>query len=80
MVQTYISGFVISRLLACSRMAANEATRAGRFGPLLRRGRIAYAALNAVERRIGLQFGVEQVKVAVDGHPDRIIKIAPMED
>jgi hypothetical protein len=73
MAQTHISGPVIARLLACSRMTANENMRSGAFGPLLRLGRIQYAALAAVERRAGRQFSPEQVDLAVGGRPDRII-------
>jgi hypothetical protein len=71
--ETRISGPVIARLLACSRMTANENMRAGAYGPLLRLGRIQYAALAAVERRVGQRFSPEQIAIAVAGRPDRII-------
>jgi hypothetical protein len=80
MVLTHISGPAIARLLACSRMTANEHMRAGRFGATLWRGRVRYAALDAVERRTGLQFTEEQIAVAVAGRPDRILIIRPAED
>jgi ABC-type uncharacterized transport system substrate-binding protein len=44
----YLSGPAIARLNACSLMAANKRLRAGSFGPILRRGRIGYAALDAI--------------------------------
>ena len=54
--------------------------RSGRFGPLLQCGRIPYAALDAVERHSGQQFTKEQVAVAIDGHPGRILTIAESEE
>jgi hypothetical protein len=63
----YISGSAIARLNACSLMAAIKHLRAGHFGPLLRRGCIAYAALDAVERHSGQQFTKEQMPAAVAG-------------
>ena len=80
MAQTHISGPVIARLLACSRMTANENMRAGAYGPLLRLGRMQYAALTAVERRAGRQFSPEQIAMAVNGRPDRIIVFQNHED
>ena len=53
MASTHISGPAIARLLAFSRMTANEPMRAGRFGPVLRRCRIRYAVLDAIQRSVG---------------------------
>jgi hypothetical protein len=39
----YLSGPCIARLVACSRMTANEHMRAGHYGLLLRRGNTFYA-------------------------------------
>jgi hypothetical protein len=72
---TYLAGSALARLLACSRMTANEHMRAGHFGPPLQHGRIRYAALAGVEQHAGRQFSPEQIAVAVDGRPDRILTI-----
>jgi hypothetical protein len=67
----YLNGPAIARLLACSRMTANEHMRAGHFGPLLHRGRVAYAAVEAIERHAGQRFDREQIEAAVVGFPAR---------
>ena len=71
----YLSAPAIARLSACSRIAAHLQMRNGRFGPLLQRGRVPYADLGEVERHAGRQFTPEQIAMAVDGRPDRLITI-----
>jgi hypothetical protein len=56
-------------------MRANRHLRAGKFGPLLRRGPVAFAPLAGVEHQVGRQFTPEQIALAVDGRPDRLITI-----
>jgi hypothetical protein len=73
----YVSGPAIARLNNYSRVAAHEHMRGGRFGPLLQRGRIAYAALDAVERQSGQQFTKEQIALAVGTRPGRLLIIEP---
>jgi hypothetical protein len=80
MTSTYINGPAIARLLACSHMAANKHMRAGHFGPLLKRGQISYAALAAVERRVGQPFTREQIAAAVNGQPGRMFVFEPAEE
>jgi hypothetical protein len=61
-------------------MTANEHMRGGSFGPLLRYGRVSYAALDAVERHSGQQFTKEQVeaaRVATDSRRTGIPRAAP---
>ena len=71
----YLSAPAIARLSACSRIAAHLQMRNGRYGQLVQRGRVPFAALPAVERYAGRQFSPEQIAMAVDGRPDRLIKI-----
>jgi hypothetical protein len=81
MASAHISGPAIANLLACARMSVNEAMRAGCFGPLLKRGRVFYAALDAVERHSGQQFTKEQIALAVAGYPGRLlIESEPLEE
>jgi hypothetical protein len=75
MTSIYLSGPAIARLTLGSRMSANRHLRAGKFGPLLRRGPVAFAPLAAIEREVGRQFSPEQIEAAVDGRPDRLITI-----
>ena len=71
----YLSAPAIARLSACSRIAAHVSMRRGRFGPLLQRGRVPYAALEAVEHNTGQEFSAEQIAMAVDRRPERLITI-----
>jgi len=71
----YLSAPAIARLSACSRIAAHVQMRRGRFGPLVQRGRVPYAPLAAVEHRVGRHFTPEQIALAIDGRPDRLITI-----
>jgi hypothetical protein len=71
----YLSAPAIARLSACSRIASHVAMRHGRYGQLVQRGRVPYAAVSAVEHQVGRQFTPEQIALAVDGRPDRLIAI-----
>ena len=71
----YLSAPAIARLSACSRIAAHLQMRNGRYGPLLQRGRVPYADLAEVERNTGRQFTPEQIAIAIDGKPDRLLTI-----
>jgi hypothetical protein len=71
----YLSAPAIARLSACTRIAAHLQMRRGRFGPLVQRGRVPYAALDAFQRHSGREFSPEQIALAVDGRPDRLITI-----
>jgi hypothetical protein len=75
----YVSAPAIARLSACSRIAAHVSMRAGRYGPLVQRGRVPYAAIEAVSRTVGREFSPEQIALAVAGQPDRLITI-PTEE
>jgi hypothetical protein len=75
MASTYLSGPAIARLTLGSRMSANRHLRAGKFGPLLRRGPVAFAPLAGVEHQVGRQFTPEQIAMAIDGRPDRMLAI-----
>jgi aspartate aminotransferase-like enzyme len=75
----YLSAPAIARLSACSRIAAYVSMRNGRYGALLQRGRVPYADLAEVERNTGRQFSPEQIAMAVDGRPARLITIAVEE-
>jgi hypothetical protein len=79
MTGIHLSPAAIARLKACSVQAAHKQFRAGRLGPIVRRGRNSYAALAAFERHAGRQFTAEQIEAAVDGHPDRLITITSEE-
>ena len=71
----YLSAPAIARLSACSRIAAHVAMRNGRYGQLMQRGRVPYADLAEVERNTGCQFTTEQIALAVDGRPDRLLTV-----
>ena len=75
MTSICLSGPAIARLTLGSRMSANRHLRAGKFGPLVRRGPVVYAPLAAVERHTGRPFTAEQIAMAVDGRPDRMLTI-----
>jgi hypothetical protein len=71
----YVSGPAAARLNVCSRMTVNERMRAGAYGELLRRGRVFYARVDAIERHAGTRFSTEQIEAAVAGRPDRLLTI-----
>jgi hypothetical protein len=71
----YISCSVIGRLRNQSRVAAHLHMKAGHFGPVVKRGRIHYAALDAVEQHSGVIFTDEQIEEAAAGQPDRCLVI-----
>jgi hypothetical protein len=73
----YLSAPAIARLSACTRIAAHLQMRRGRFGPLVQRGRVPYAALEAVSRTVGREFSPEQIALAVDGQPERMLTVTP---
>jgi hypothetical protein len=75
MTSIYLSGPAITRLTLGSRMSANRHLRAGKFGPLVRRGPVAYAPLAAIEGQVGRQFTTEQIAMAIDGRPDRMLTV-----
>ena len=75
----YVSAPTIARLKACSRIATHMQMRRGHFGPLLQRGRVPYAALDAVERHSGLHFTSEQIGLAIDGRPARVLIVPDPE-
>ena len=71
----YLSAPAIARLSACSRIAAHLQMRNGRYGQLLQRGRVPYAALAAVEQNAGQEFSAEQIALAVDGQRHRMLTV-----
>jgi hypothetical protein len=71
----YLSAPAIAPLSACSRIAAHVSMRRGRFGPLVQRGRVPYAALEAVSHTAGREFSPEQIALAVDGQPHRMLTV-----
>jgi hypothetical protein len=75
----YLSAPAIARLSACSRIAAHLQMRNGRYGQLVQRGLVPYAALEAFSRTVGREFSPEQIALAVDGRPDRLITITTEE-
>jgi hypothetical protein len=54
-------------MTVCDRMLR------GKYGKLLRRGRIPYADITAIERFHGIRFTEQQIVMALDGRPDRLI-------
>ena len=75
MAQGFLSGPAIAALSACSLMAVNKRLRAGRYGPLLHRGPVGYAALDRVERDLGYSIHPDQITRAAAGEPGRILTI-----
>ena len=47
----------------------------GKYGQVLRCGRIPYAAINAIEAFHGVRFSEVQIALAIDGKPDRLLVI-----
>jgi hypothetical protein len=75
----YVSAPTIARLKACSRIATHMQMRRGDFGPLLLRGRVPYASLDALERRLGQRFSDAQLALAAAGQPGRILILSDPE-
>ena len=71
----HISVAAIAQLTACSRQAVHKALLKGTYGTPIRRGHNLYVPLATVEARLGRQFTPEQIAMAVDGRPDRLITI-----
>ena len=71
----YLSAPAIARLSACSRIAAHVAMRNGRYGQLCSVAGFPMPRSPSVERNTGRQFTPEQIALAVDGRPDRLITI-----
>jgi hypothetical protein len=61
----WISPPVIGRLAAKPRLWARRRLRRGDFGPTQRKGRVWFAQLGGVERRLGVTFTPEQVAAAL---------------
>jgi hypothetical protein len=75
MTQIYLSGPALAALRSTARMTENDHMRAGHYGRVLVHNRIAYVALDAVEKRVGCTFTPDQIALAVAGKPTRILKI-----
>ena len=72
-----ISGPAIAALHHRTRSWANDHLNRGTFGEIFRSGGIVYAELDTVQRVAG-PFSAEQLALAADDKPDRII-ILPVE-
>jgi hypothetical protein len=53
-------------------MTVNDEMRAGRYGPVVNRGRIGYVALAAVEAALGRTFSPEQLAAAGIHIPEEV--------
>jgi hypothetical protein len=61
-------------MTVCDRMLR------GKYGRLLRRGRIPYAGVAAIERFHGLKFSKRQIELAVAGRPDWLLILPDREE
>ena len=52
----------------------------GKYGQVIRRGRIPYVELAAVEQFHGVKFSEEQIALATAGKADRLITIPDQEN
>jgi hypothetical protein len=72
----FLSAPAISRLtLTPAPMTICDRMLRGKYGKLIRRGRIPYVSLAAVERFHGLKFDKRQIELAVAGRPDWVLVI-----
>ena len=77
----FLSGPAISRLtLTSARMTVCERLLSGKYGQILRRGRTPYVDIAAVEAFHGVRFTEQQIALAVDGKPDRLLVIPDKEE
>ena len=73
-MQRFLSGPAISRLtLTPARMTVCDRMLRGKYGQVLRSGRIPYVSLAGVEAHHGVQFSEQQIALAVDGRPERLL-------
>ena len=69
----FLSAPAIARLTATRpRMTTCDRLLRGKYGQVIRRGRIPYVELAAVH---GIKFTEEQLALAVDGRADRLLVI-----
>jgi len=47
----------------------------GKYGKVFRCGRVPYAAIDAIEAFHGVVFSEDQIALAVDGRPERLLVI-----
>ena len=70
----FLSAPAIARLTATRpRMTTCDRMRRGKYGLLLRHGRTPYAGIAAVEAFHGVKFTEQQISLAIDGKPDRLL-------
>jgi hypothetical protein len=72
-MRIFLAPAATARLLAQSRVAAFEHTRAGDFGEPLRLFDTWFAPLDGIEAWVGRRFTETQIQHAVDGFPDRCV-------
>ena len=72
----FLSAPAISRLTATKPpMTVHSRLSGGKYGRVLRCGRIPYAAIDAIEAFHGVHFTEAQIALAIDGKPDRLLEI-----
>jgi hypothetical protein len=57
-------------MTVCDRMLR------GKYGKVLKSGRVPYVSLAGVEAHHGVRFSEQQIALAIDGRPERLL-IAP---
>ena len=72
--------FVPASVIACLTVTTPRTTVCsrlwdGKYGPVIKRGRIPYVDLAAVEVFHGVRFTEQQISIAVDGKPERLLVI-----
>jgi hypothetical protein len=78
--QIWLSPPAIARLLCRGRVTAWRYLNGGNFGPPVKRGRISYVPLAAVERFTNSTFTEAQIDGAVGNVPSRWRTIPQMQE
>jgi hypothetical protein len=73
-LRQFLSAPAISRLtLTPAKMTVCDRMLRGKYGPIVRCGRIPYVAIEAVEAYHDTKFSEDQIRLAIDGRPERLL-------
>jgi hypothetical protein len=74
-----VSGPAIAKLVMRTRKSAHEHIRRGSYGTVREIDGVLYAELGSIEARLGRTFSPEQLELARDGKPGRVLTVLEME-